>query len=258
MHGVRGAEPQRLLAARLDRVDDDDRLGAGDPRALHDELAHAARADHERDAARLRARREQHGTDARQRRAAEQRRVAQRHGAAGRQGDLRGDDDPLGPGAGRRAAVHRLAVERHPRRAVDERPVADRAVERHAGGGPAARAVGAVAARRRPREHDLVPDPHRVDRVAGVLDDPGALVPEHHRRRPLPLALHLVEVGAADPDRRHADDDVVRAGLCQIELDDLERLADCPEEPGPRLHPYAPIAAFTAAQFVTVETFWSA
>ncbi len=93
-----------------------------------------------------------------------------------------------------------------------------------------------MAARRRPGEHDLVPDPDRVDRVAGVLDDAGSLVPEHHRRRALPLALYLVEVGAADPDRRHPDDDVVGAGLCQVELDDLERLADCPEEPGPGLH----------------------
>jgi hypothetical protein len=50
----------------------------------------------------------------------------------------------------------------------------------------------------------------------------------------------------------------VGAGLFQVELDDLDRLADCPEEPGPGLHPYAPSAAFTAEQFVTVETFWSA
>ena len=92
-----------------------------------------------------------------------------------------------------------------------------------------------------------------------VLDDAGALVAEHHRRRPLPLALDLMQVGAADADRRHPHDDVVRAGLCQVELDDLERLADCPEEPGPGLHRlYAPIAAFTAAQLVTWETFWSA
>jgi hypothetical protein len=45
-----------------------------------------------------------------------------------------------------------------------------------------------------------------------------------------------VKVGAADPDRGHADDDVVGAGLGQVELDDLERLADCPEQPGPCLH----------------------
>ena len=80
------------------------------------------------------------------------------------------------------------------------------------------------------------PTAHRVDRVADVLDDARALVAEHHRRRPLPLALDLVQVGAADADRRHPDDDVVRAGLCQVELDDLERLADCPEEPGLGLH----------------------
>ena len=82
MDAVRRAEPERLLAPRLDRVDDDDRLGACDACALDDELADAAGADHERDAARLGAGREQHGADAGQRRAAEQRRIAQRHGAA--------------------------------------------------------------------------------------------------------------------------------------------------------------------------------
>jgi len=61
-------------------------------------------------------------------------------------------------------------------------------------------------------------------------------VAEHHRRRSLPLALDLVQVGAADTDRRHADDDVVGAGLREVELDDLERLADGAEEPGPCLH----------------------
>ena len=104
-------------------------------------------------------------------------------------------------------------------------------MKRHARRGPAARAVGAVPARRRPREHDLVPHRDRVDRRPGPLDDAGAFVPEHHRRRPLPLALHLVEVGAADADRGHAHDDVVRAGLVQLELDDLERLAGPLKEP---------------------------
>ena len=73
-------------------------------------------------------------------------------------------------------------------------------------------------------------------RGARGLDDAGALVAEHHRRRSLPLALDLVQVGAADADRRHADDDVVGAGLREVELDDLERLADAAEEPGPCLH----------------------
>ena len=75
MDAVRRAEPQRLLAPRLDRVDDDDRLGSRDACALDDELPDAAGADHEHDAARLGAGREQHGADAGQRRAAEQRRI---------------------------------------------------------------------------------------------------------------------------------------------------------------------------------------
>ena len=69
--------------------------------------------------------------------------------------------------------------------------------------------------------------------VADVLDDAGAFVPEHHRHRTLPLSPHLVQVGAADPDGGHADDDVVRARLGQVQLDDLERLADRPKQPGP-------------------------
>ena len=92
-----------------------------------------------------------------------------------------------------------------------------------------------------------------------MLDDAGAFVPEHHRRRPLELALDLVEVGAADPDRGHADDDVVGAGLRQVELDDLERLADRPEEPGPRLHRVTRRSRPSpTAQSVTDETFCSA
>ena len=62
-----------------------------------------------------------------------------------------------------------------------------------------------------------------------MLDDAGALVTEHHGRRALPLALHLVEVRSADSGRSDADDDVVSAGLREVELDDLEGLAHCSE-----------------------------
>ena len=261
MHGVRGAEPQRLLATLLHRVDDDDRLGAGDPRTLDDELAHAARADHERDAARLRTRREQHRADPRQRSAPEQRRVAS--GTAPPVGSATCEETTT------RSAQAPVAVPRYTVSPSSDIPV----VPSTSVPLPIARCSGTQAAGR-PRAqsaqwpHDGAhesttssPDLHRLDRVARVLDDPGSLVPEHHRRRPLPLALHLVEVGAADPDRRHPDDDIVRAGLREIDLDDLERLADCPEEPCPSLHRrlYASRSrAFTAAQVVTVETFWSA
>jgi hypothetical protein len=60
-------------------------------------------------------------------------------------------------------------------------------------------------------------------------------VTEHHRCRATELAAHLVEVGPADPDRRHAHDDLVRPRLVEVELDDLERLADGVEQRCARL-----------------------
>ena len=66
-----------------------------------------------------------------------------------------------------------------------------------------------------------------------MLDDPGAFVPENHRRQAAAVALHLVEIGAADSGGCHAHDDVTRAGLREVELDDLQRLADRPEQEPP-------------------------
>ena len=56
---MRRAEPERLLAPRLDRIGDDDRLGPGDASALDDELPDTAGADDEGDASGLCARREE-------------------------------------------------------------------------------------------------------------------------------------------------------------------------------------------------------
>ncbi len=122
-----------------------------------------------------------------------------------------------------------------PGRAVDERAGSDRPLERKAGRRPPAQAVGADAARGRPREHDLVTRDETLDRAAHLLDDPGALVAQHDRRRPLPLAAHRVQVGAADADRGHAHDHVAGPRLLEIELDDLEGPADPAEDPGAAL-----------------------
>src|SRR5262249_16567504 len=97
--------------------------------------------------------------------------------------------------------------------------------------------------------------PEAFDLLADGLHDAGALVAEHHRPRTLPLALHHVQVGAADADRDNADEHLVRPGLAQVDLAHLERPAGGVEESRIRLHA---IAAITASQFVTVETFWSA
>jgi hypothetical protein len=77
-------------------------------------------------------------------------------------------------------------------------------------------------------------------------------VAEDHRRRSPELALDLVEVGPADPDGVHAHDDLVRAWVVQVELDDLERLSDGAEERSVGVHAgrlearsYPPSAALT-------------
>jgi hypothetical protein len=45
-----------------------------------------------------------------------------------------------------------------------------------------------------------------------------------------------VQLGAADPDRGHADEHVGRAGFLQVDLSDLERTAVTVENGGARLH----------------------
>ena len=233
---MRCARAACSLEAGLDRIGDEDRRGAGDPSALHHELADTAGADHEHGRAGGDLRRVEGGADAGEGGAAQQRSLVERDGAPKRQRDLLGDDDPVGEAAGSGAAVDGLSSVRHPCCLIRQRTVDDRCVERPAGRGTTATASGARAARRCPGQHDVVARLHERHRVAHRLDGPGALVAEHHRRRALELALHLVEVGAADPDGRHPDDDLVRARLVQVELDDLERLADSVEERGAGLH----------------------
>ena len=72
---------------------------------------------------------------------------------------------------------------------------------------------------------------------------------EDHRRRPRPLAAHDVEVGAADPDRRHPYENVVRAGPVELDLGDLEPPPGRPEERRARSHFFAAALLGLAARF---------
>jgi hypothetical protein len=204
----------------------------------------------------LHARGEQDGADPRQRRTAEQRGLIQRHAAAQRQRHLLGDDEALRQGARRRPAIERLAVEPHAGLAVQQRPTGDRVLQRHARRRPAAPAVRALATGRSPREHDLVAGREPFDTLADRLHHAGPFVAEHHRRRPLPLALDDVQVGAADADRGHADEHLAGPRLVELDLADLERPPLLPEDGRPRVH--ASSAAATSPQLVTVATFWRA
>jgi hypothetical protein len=186
-------------------------------------LPDPARADHQGGEAALRLRGVEDGADAGERGAAEQRRLLDRNGVAERHRGGGVDDDPLGERAGRGAPVDRLAAEREAGTAAEERAAPDRRRERPARRRPAAPARAAVAARGRPGEDDAVALTQPGDLGAQRLDDPGALVPEHDRRRPVPLALVRMEVRAADADGIHPDDDVARQRLLDVELLDDQR-----------------------------------
>jgi hypothetical protein len=56
-----------------------------------------------------------------------------------------------------------------------------------------------------------------------------------------------MEVGAADPDRDHADEHLVGAWLLELDLRDLERLADGVEQRGACLQDPPPGATTLAA-----------
>ena len=62
-----------------------------------------------------------------------------------------------------------------------------------------------------------IPGAHR-------LDDAGALVPQHDRPRPLPVAVAHVEVGVADARRGHPHEDL--AGPRIVEVQGLDRRRD--------------------------------
>ena len=75
-----------------------------------------------------------------------------------------------------------------------------------------------------------------LDLVADRLDNARPLVPQHHRRRPLPFAPDDVEVRTADADRGHADEHLVGPGIGELDLTHLERFVGRVEERGARLH----------------------
>lgn len=224
------------VEAGAERVTDHDRPGSGDPRPLRDELTDPARTDDEHRRPAGDACREEDRANPRQRRAAEQCSVLERNARRERECDLLGDHDPFGQTPGGGPPEHRLTAIRHSRRPVRQRALGDGRVQHPARCRPAATAAGALPAGRCPRENDLVAGAHAAHRLAHRLDDAGSLVPEHHGRRPAELALDLVEVRAADPDRGHADEHLVRPRLGEIDLGDLERFAHAVKECCTRLH----------------------
>ncbi len=96
-------------------------------------------------------------------------------------------------------------------------PVADRL----APGG----AVAADAAVRDERADDMVTGLHPGHARPNLLDDPGALVAEHHRQACLEVPVRDVDVGMAQARVQVADQDLAVLRAVQVELLDLDALA---------------------------------
>ena len=113
--------------------------------------------------------------------------------------------------------VHRLAVAREARRAVEQAARAPCRPTRARTGARARAALVAAAARGHPGEHHAAPGRDTADALADRLDDAGALVPEHRRAARRRRAVDRVEVGVADAARVQAHAHLARAGRGQLE-----------------------------------------
>ena len=238
--GVGGAELHRLLALVLQRVDGDDVLRPGVARALHGVDADAADAG------------DDHGLAGPDVRGVDRRAPAGGHAAADQDGLVQRqvvvdldhrvlvDRAVLGERAdhAHRAVVAARAGEREPRAGQvtleDRRAhVADRLLP---GGAPAA-----GAAVRDERADDVVTGGDPGDARADLLDDPRALVAEHHRQPRREVTVHDVQVGVAQPRMGVADQHLPRLGAVEVELLDLDRLARLDDDRGLGLHRRPPL-----------------
>src|SRR6185437_6926805 len=221
---VSRAEFHRLLALVLQRVDGDDVLRAGVAGALHRVDADAADAvdGHRVTGSDVRG---VHGGAPPGRHAA-----ADQHGLVQRQVVVDLD--------GRGLADHAVLAEGpdHAHGAVlaagpgDREPLAGQVAledrRAHVADGLApGRAVAADAAVRDERKHHVVAGLHPGHARPDLLDDPRALVAEHHRQPRRKIAVRDVDVGVAQARVGVADQNLAILRAVQVELFDLDALA---------------------------------
>ena len=100
----------------------------------------------------------------------------------------------------------------------------------------AGRAVAAGAAVGDERADHVVAGLDPGDARADLLDDPGALVAEHHRQPGLEVAVRDVHVGVAQPGVGVADQHLAVLRAVEVEFLDLDRLAGLVDDCGLGLH----------------------
>ena len=109
--------------------------------------------------------------------------------------------------------------------------------DRHAEVRARADAVHALATLGREERHDVVAGRDVGDALADGLDDARALVPEHRRRVARRVgARGRVEVGVADAAGLEAHEHLAGLRLGQVDLRDVQRLAELLQHGGTHLH----------------------
>jgi hypothetical protein len=198
------ADLEGELALELDRIDRDQRVGAGEGSAHHGRKPDPAEPEDRHRVARANAGGVEDGSGPGDDRAAEERGDLQRN--AGIDDDRRGsrDDDSLREGRDAEVVVDGGAVRREAPAAAEQ---PSRSVGGRRGGAEdrlAARALGAEAAAGNEREHDVVALADVGDSRPDGLHDARRLVSEHHRHRPRTGAVHDGEIGVAESRRGNA------------------------------------------------------
>jgi len=97
-------------------------------------------------------------------------------------------------------------------------------------------AVAADAAVRDERQDHVVTGLHARHARPDLLDDPRALVAEHHRQPRREIAVRDVDVGVAQARVGVADEDLAFPRPVQVQLLDLDALAGLVDDSGLGLH----------------------
>ena len=146
-----------------------------------------------------------------------------------------GDDRALGERAEHAHAAEVLAAGVEPVGAVGQAPNqkvgAQVAQVRLAG-----RAPPAVAADRQERADHVIAGLQPGDALADLLDDPGALVPAHHREPRHDVAVPQMLIGMAQARRYITDEHLAGLGGVQVQFGDLKVLAGSAQDRSSGLH----------------------
>ena len=227
----------RLGQPVVREIDGDDPLRSGQACADHRAEPDEPAAEDDTRRTRLDARRVEHRTDAGRETAGERRApVEWRFGGHLRERDL-GHDRVFRERRRAHEVAERLSAHGEPTGSVREIALALLVADGHTAVRPRAPAVDALAALRSEERDDVIAFRDERYPLAHLLDDTGALMPEHARGVPAGIgSRRRVEIGMADAASDEPDEHFTRLRFGEVHLLDDERLPELLEHGGADLH----------------------